>query len=56
MKKLFDYFQVFFPIVVIAAFISEIYFKWDDSRQVLFSIVGAIGWLSYLQLKHDKEH
>ena len=53
MKKLFNYFQDWFPVLVIGAFLVEVYFSWGDSRQVLFAIIGAIGWLSYVQMRSD---
>jgi hypothetical protein len=54
MNKLVTYFSKYFPYVVLAAFIGDIYVFWHvDQDRVLMDIAGAIGWASFIEVRKD---
>lgn len=54
MRKAIDLFTTYFPWVILAIFIADIFNFWyTDQERVLIEIVAAIGWASYLEIRKD---
>jgi len=49
-----DFFVKYFPWLVLATFVFEIYHYWNiDKDRVLMDIVAAIGWASFIEVRNE---
>ena len=46
-------FTQYFPWVIIFVFLYDMWQHWGNNDRVMLSILGALGWLTYVQCSGD---